>query len=347
MPPPLPTPFYNACYFPYLTSEGKSLWEQLAQVNFKPSYCDNAIIDILKWLQMANPTHIFEIHPLEMDQQRFQASLILDGEGAFVSAFRSTSAAFDVTTNTELSLEQSILASVLSLNYVLGCYYCFDKSDGQHLFRFTYSDRQMGFISAQIFDYVKDQEVCAMNVALMCGHIAFPTSNVAPLRLPDPHQSNEPPSKRPSQHVYKFKDVFSGAWLPINKGLCQVCVSRNGDTIWYATDHELPHLRLSWEVVMNWTTRGQRKQKTPELVGTHMVWDGGKAVEEHAEAIDCEESSTPSHIQTLLGIPTEHVQYCRTRRWCSHIEIPLEDLSLYHQISLLHRVLITDEGLCH
>jgi hypothetical protein len=88
MPPPLPTPFYNACYFPYLTSEGKSLWEQLAQVNFKPSYCNNAIINILKWLQMANLTRIFEIHPLEMDTQLFQVSLILDSEGTFVSAFR-------------------------------------------------------------------------------------------------------------------------------------------------------------------------------------------------------------------------------------------------------------------
>jgi len=145
---PLPTPFYNACYFPFLTDKGRELSQKLRHAGFKPSPdFDNAIIDILNGLQRIYPRPILTVHELEIGNEPFQASLIQDDEGNFVSAFRHSSSTIDITSDTvnDLSLEGAILASNPNQKYFLGCHYCFDKIDQRHLFRFTYVDRQSRF----------------------------------------------------------------------------------------------------------------------------------------------------------------------------------------------------------
>jgi len=344
MPPPFPTPFYNACYFPFLTDEGKELTKKLRHTGFKPSPdFDNAIIDILNGLQRLYPTPILTIHELEMGKEPFRASLIQDDEGNFVSAFRHSSSKDDITSDTihDLSLEGAILASIPNQKYVLGCHYCFDKSYQRHLFRFTYVDRQSRFKSAQVFDYIKDPLICATNVALMCGRFERPSFQFPRLRMPDPSQIDGPPRKRPcSGPLYKFNDIFTKAWPPIDENLNQISISRNGDTVWYVERQTSRYVKFSWEVVK--TTAATAREKQKDCCVGHVVWDGANVAEEQAEVIKCQETS----IRSLLGIPLEEIRYLRTERSSSLVETPLADLTLYHQLSLLHLVLTTEEGLC-
>jgi hypothetical protein len=348
-PPPLPTPFYNACYFPYLTREGLELSQKLRNAGFKPSPdFDNAIIDILNGLQRIYPELILTIHELEMGKEPFQASFIQDDKGKFVSAFRHSSSTNDITSDTinDLSLERTILASIPNQKYFLGCHYCFDKSDKRHLFRFTYVDRQSRFKSAQVFDYIRDPHICATNVALMCGQFESPSFQFPPLRMPDPTQRDGPPRKRPcSGPLYKFKDMFTKAWPPIDEELNQISISRNGDTVWYVDGRTSRYVKYSWEVVKGDNETGakaRRKKKNSCISGAHVVWDGANIVEEQAKVLECREPS----IRSLLGIPPEDIRYLRTTRSSSLVETPLADLTLYHQLSLLHLVLTTEEGSC-
>jgi len=342
MPPPaLPIPFYNACYFPFFTKQGWKLYQELKRADFTPTH-DCPIADILR---IVHPKRIFKIHPLQMEDAHFQAAIILDEEGKFVTAYCITEKINELS-DADLLLERSILHSLPDRNYHLGCFYHYDLPRKNHLFRFVYADRQKSFISAQVFDFSKDPVICAVNFALMTGYHGSPASDFLPLQMPDPIVSEGPPRKRPHSNAFDFGQLFSTIWPTIDSSLRLVSSFRDGDTVWYQHGRSKVYLRLSWEVVMGpqrVEASTKAKDKGRKLVAAHVIWDGTRVVEEHGEIIAGQEMA--SKVRSSLGIPSDDIQYLRTYRRYSLVEIPLAELSLHHQLSLLHLVLTTDNGM--
>ena len=343
----VPTQFYNGCYFPFVTPEGQAVYKRI-QNQFRTSpHSDNALIDILDGLKKLYPTTIagLALCELEMDGEPFWGSLLLDHRMALVSAFRHYTSLEHFSSDTQLRFEETILESMPNRQYLLVCSYFCDKSDKRHLFRFTYVDRQASFISAQVFDYVKDPFICAANMALMCGETRSPCDDPIPLRMPHQCLLDEPPRKRP--HLLetpvttpKFNDIFSKIWPPADSVYRQIVASDNGHTVWY-TDGSHEYIKLSWEVVGS-VENSQGMDRPLPVPGDHYVWDHGHIVKECGTVIPCYYNS---NIRSILGIPPERFLYLRTIKRCSSVEIPFADLSLYHQISMIHLVLRTDAGL--
>jgi hypothetical protein len=195
---PVPTQSYNGCYFPFVTPEGQAEYKWI-QNQFRPSpHSDNVIIDILDGLKKLYPTTIagLMLCELEMDGEPFRGLLLLDHRMALVSAFRHYTLSEHFSSDTQLQFEETILKLMPNRQYLLGCSYFCDKQDKRHLFHSTYVDHQASFISAQVFDYVKDPFICAANVALMCGETQSPCDNPIPLRMPHQCLPDEPPRKR-------------------------------------------------------------------------------------------------------------------------------------------------------
>jgi hypothetical protein len=237
----------------------------------------------------------------------------------------------------------SILKSLPSHQYFLGCLYC---SEGP-LFCFTYVDRQTSFISAQEFYYPTDPLLCAISIALMCGFMNSPEDIDASVQAPDSLYAAEPPRKRlhSSQRlpmIPEFKDVFEEVWQPSSPHIQQICACKELDVVWYA-DGSPGYLKLAWEVgpsrMLEIAEAGNRIQRQREVTIVEEM--GRKSGKQRIPVVH----STRVDIRQLLSIPVDEQVYSCTRKRSPLVDIPLASLSLRNQLFLIWLFLTNTQGL--
>jgi hypothetical protein len=204
-------PFYNACHFPFTVPEGQALFSRLSE-NFHCSTNPiDAIEEILQELKRINPKHFLglELHALKQTDGDLHNWLLILDDKHFVSSIRCYERSENILATFQLDHEMSMLSSLPSYKYILGCFYFSEEL----MFRFNYVDRQASYISAQQFRYTTDPLLCATNFALMCMLLHSPEDEILPVKMPESLYRSEPPSKRPnpslcSTMTIEFNDIF-------------------------------------------------------------------------------------------------------------------------------------------
>jgi hypothetical protein len=290
---PIPIPHYNACN--YVLFDSQSQYVSLRKLARSIALID--VLDPLEFYRKFDGTSSarFKTGSKE-DKGDFQWVTIMDSQANTVSAYRLYATPPE-THPTELDCKTALLQLTPHRGYLYSCHWW-----GMEV-RFTYTDCEGGFVSAQTFDLRKDPCFCAFNIGLMLNipadHFLFDTRI---LQFTQRAVTDSPSKRLRLQEASRDRSSlseFSSHTPTLFAG------SGDRNIQWYTEPGESGgFIKSAWEI-HRW-----------------------------AESTDQYETS---HILKALGIPNQHndLKLCRVISHLSSFAPSLCDVPVHQQLVLL------------